>query len=151
EVEQLEAALGRHLVLIPESDLNDPRLLWSRERGGYGLAAPWSDDFHHALHALLSGGRGGYYPDFGTLRDPARALEHAYVYDGRYSVFRRRRHGRPTTGLSGHRFLGYLQNHDQVGNRAQGERSSHLMSLERLKVGAALVLTAPFVPMLFQG
>ncbi|GIW07714.1 MAG: malto-oligosyltrehalose trehalohydrolase [Dehalococcoidia bacterium] len=151
EVRALEAALGRHLVLIPESDLNDPRLLWSPERGGYGLDAQWSDDFHHALHAVLTGERSGYYEDFGSLADLAKALREVYVYDGRYSAHRRRRHGRPATGLAGTRFLGYLQNHDQIGNRVQGERTSHLMSVGRLKTAAALVLTAPFVPMLFQG
>lgn len=151
EVNALEVALGRHLVLIAESDLNDPRLLWSRERGGYGLDAQWSDDFHHALHAVLTGERDGYYEDFGSLRDLAQAFKQAFVYAGSYSRHRQRRHGRSPIGLSGDRFLGYLQNHDQIGNRACGERSSQLLSTERLKIGAALVLTAPFIPMLFQG
>ncbi len=151
EVDELEARLGRHLTLIAESDLNDPRLVTPREAGGYGLDAQWSDDFHHALHAVLTGEREGYYADFGRLADLAKSLRHAYVYDGRYSRFRRRRHGRPVVGLSGHRFLAYLQDHDQIGNRAGGERSSHLMSTGRLKVAAALLLTSPFVPMLFQG
>lgn len=151
EVQELEAQLGRHLVLIAESDLNDPRLVRSREAGGYDLGAQWSDDFHHALHTVLTGERDGYYADFGTLADLAKAIERVFVYDGRYSAFRGRRHGRPPRGLSGHRFLGYLQNHDQIGNRAKGERSSHLMNPARLKVAAALVFTAPFIPMLFQG
>jgi maltooligosyltrehalose trehalohydrolase len=151
EVEGLATQAGRHLVLIPESDLNDPRLLWSRERGGYQLDAQWSDDFHHALHTVLTGEQTGYYSDFGKLEHLAKALRCAYVYDGQYSMHRRRVHGRPAEGLSGHCFLGYLQNHDQTGNRARGDRSSHLMSLGRLKIGAALVLTSPFVPMLFQG
>ena len=151
EVEALSAELGRHLILIAESDLNDPRLVRSRDAGGYGLDAQWADDFHHALHSALTGERSGYYADFGTLADLARAVERAFVYDGRYSRFRQRRHGKAPTGLSGHRFVVCWQNHDQVGNRATGERSSHLVSVDRLKVGAALVLTAPFVPMLFQG
>ena len=151
EVERLSAQLGRHLALIPESDLNDPRLLWSRERGGYQLDAQWSDDFHHALHTVLTGERTGYYSDFGTIGALARALRHAFVYDGEFSPHRRRHHGRPVEGLSGHRFLGYLQNHDQVGNRARGDRSSHLMGPKKLKIGAALVLASPFLPMLFQG
>jgi maltooligosyltrehalose trehalohydrolase len=151
EVQRLEAQLGRHLVLIAESDLNDPRLVRPPEIGGYGLAAQWSDDFHHALHAVLTGERAGYYGDFGAAADLAQSFTNAFVYDGRYSRFRDRRHGRPATGLSGHRFFGYLQNHDQIGNRAQGERSSHLLSPERLKIAAALVLTSPFVPLLFQG
>jgi maltooligosyltrehalose trehalohydrolase len=151
EVEQLSTQLGRPLVIIPESDLNDPRLLWPRERGGYQLDAQWSDDFHHALHAVLTGERTGYYSDFGSLEDLAKALRHAFVYDGKYSPHRHRVHGRPAEGLSGHRFLGYLQNHDQVGNRARGDRSGQLMSLGKLKIGAALLLASPFVPMLFQG
>lgn len=151
EVEKLSARLGRHLVLIPESDLNDPRLLWPRERGGFQLDAQWSDDFHHALHTVLSGERDGYYSDFGNISNIAKALRHAFVYDGQYSPHRRRVHGCSTDDLSGHRFLGYLQNHDQIGNRARGERSSHLMNQKKLKIGAALVLTSPFLPMLFQG
>jgi maltooligosyltrehalose trehalohydrolase len=151
EVEQLSAQTGRRLALIPESDLNDPRLLWPREDGGFQLDAQWSDDFHHALHALLTGERDGYYSDFGSISNIAKALGHAFVYDGQYSPHRRRVHGRPVNDLKGHRFLGYLQNHDQIGNRALGERSSHLMSLKKLKIGAALVLTSPFLPMLFQG
>lgn len=151
EVEQLEAILGRRLVLIAESDLNDPRVVRSREAGGLGMHAQWNDDFHHALHAVLTGERNGYYEDFGRLAQVARALQRAYVYDGQYSRHRWRRHGRPVGGLPGHRFVGYLQNHDQIGNRAQGERISQLVSLGRLKIGAALVLTSPFVPMLFQG
>jgi maltooligosyltrehalose trehalohydrolase len=100
---------------------------------------------------VLTGECAGYYADFGTLADLAKALTHAFVYDGRLSGFRDRRHGRPTIGLAGHRFVGYMQNHDQIGNRAQGERSSHLLSPGRLKIAAALVLTAPFIPLLFQG
>ena len=138
-------------MLIPESDLNDPRLLWSRERGGYQLDAQWSDDFHHTLHTVLTGETTGYYSDFGKLEQLAKALRHAFVYNGTYSAHRRRVHGRPADGLKGHCFLGYLQNHDQIGNRAIGDRSARLMSLGRLKIGAALVLTSPFTPMLFQG
>jgi maltooligosyltrehalose trehalohydrolase len=151
EVERLSTQLGRHLFLIAESDLNDPRLLWPRERGGFNLDAQWSDDFHHALHTVLTGEKNGYYSDFGTLENLAKALQQAFVYDGKYSAHRRRRHGRPAENLAGQRFLGYLQNHDQVGNRAQGERCSQLISLGKLKIGAALVLTSPFVPLLFQG
>jgi maltooligosyltrehalose trehalohydrolase len=151
EVAELQAQTGRQMALIAESDLNDPRIIRPREIGGYGVLAQWSDDFHHALHCVLTGERAGYYRDFGTLADLAKALQRAFVYDGRYSSFRRRRHGRPPSGLSGHSFLGYLQTHDQVGNRATGERSSHLMNAGRLKIAAALVLTAPFIPMLFQG
>jgi maltooligosyltrehalose trehalohydrolase len=152
EVERLAAAVGRPLFLIAESDLNDPRVVNARQVGGYGMDAQWSDDFHHALHSALTGEKSGYYADFSGLRDVARALQSVFVYGGAYSPERRRVHGRPVPpGTPGWRFLGYLQNHDQVGNRAVGERSSHLMSVGRAKVGAALVLLSPFVPMLFQG
>jgi maltooligosyltrehalose trehalohydrolase len=151
EVDRLSDQLGRRLVLIAESDLNDPRVVRPRELGGYGLAAQWSDDFHHALHTVLTGERQGYFQDFGRLADVAAALTHGYVYAGRYSEHRRRRHGRPLAGVLAQQLLGYLQTHDQVGNRARGERSSHLLPAGLLKTGAALVLTAPFVPMLFQG
>ena len=151
EVQEFEAQSGRHLALIAESDLNDPRVVRPQAVGGYGIQAQWSDDFHHALHTVLTGERDGYYADFGSIADLAKALEQVFVYDGRYSKFRRRRHGRSPAGLPGYSFLGYLQTHDQVGNRARGERSSHLMSLERLKIAAALVMMAPFIPMLFQG
>jgi maltooligosyltrehalose trehalohydrolase len=151
EVEALSAQVGRPLFLIAESDLNDPRLVASREAGGYGLDAQWSDDFHHALHAVLTGETNGYYEDFGAIGDIATALEQTFVYAGRYSEHRGRTHGRSPAGLPTTRFLGYLQNHDQVGNRATGDRISQSVGADRLKVGAALVLTSPFVPMLFQG
>jgi maltooligosyltrehalose trehalohydrolase len=150
-VEALEAQVGRTLFLIAESDLNDPRIVRTRDAHGYGMHAQWSDDLHHALHALLTGETTGYYAGFGKVADVAKALRSAFVYDGIYAGYRGRVHGRPTTGLSGHRFLGYLQTHDQVGNRAAGERISHIADVAAAKVGAALVLTAPSVPMLFQG
>ena len=151
EVDYLQAQLGRHLVLIAESDLNDPRVVRSPEIGGYGIHAQWSDDFHHCLHAIFTGEHRGYYADFLSLGDLAKALERVFVYDGCHSDFRRRKHGSPPTGLTGHSFLGYLQNHDQIGNRAKGERVGHMVNPGRLKIAAALVLTAPFIPMLFQG
>ncbi len=151
EVEQLEAGLGRSLALIAESNLNDPRIVEPREIGGYGIHAQWSDDLHHALHALLTGERQGYYMDFGTLADLACALEEVFVLSGRYSTYRGRRHGRPARHLSGHRFIGCLQNHDQVGNRAAGERIGHLAGTHKLMIGSALVLTSPCIPMIFQG
>jgi maltooligosyltrehalose trehalohydrolase len=151
EVKRLQAHLGRNLVLIAESDLNDPRVVTPAEAGGYGIDAQWSDDFHHALYSVLSGEGAGYYQDFGLLGDVGRALKNVFVFDGRHSLFRGRPHGRKPEGLPGWRFLGYLQTHDQVGNRAKGERSSRLMNLGRLKIGAAIVLCAPFIPMLFQG
>jgi maltooligosyltrehalose trehalohydrolase len=151
EVAALETQLGRSLVLIAESDLNDPRILRPSSLGGYGLAAQWSDDFHHAVHALLTGERDGYYADFGSLSDVIHALQHTFVYDGRYSHYRGRRHGRSAAGLSGHRFVAFIQNHDQVGNRARGERLSQILVPERLKLAAGLLLCGPFVPLLFQG
>jgi maltooligosyltrehalose trehalohydrolase len=151
EVGSLEAAMGKHFVLIAESDLNDPRIVKAEEAGGYGLDAQWSDDFHHALFAVISGERAGYYADFGSLAQLAKSLRCVFVYDGNYSEHRQRNHGRQVVGLSGHRFVGFVQNHDQVGNRAQGERLSHEAGEGRAKIAAALVLTSPFVPMLFQG
>jgi maltooligosyltrehalose trehalohydrolase len=151
EVKDLEVELGRHLVLIAESDLNDPKVIRPPEVGGYGINAQWNEDFHHALHTVLTGEHVGYYRDFGKLTDLAKVLTQGFVYDGCYSVHRRSHHGRPAGGLSGHRFVGCLQNHDQVGNRALGERISHLLLPGQIKIGAAMVLTSPFVPMLFQG
>jgi maltooligosyltrehalose trehalohydrolase len=139
------------LIFVAESDLKDPRLVRSRDSGGYGLQAQWSDDFHHALHTVLTGEREGYYEDFGSMTDLGKALTSSYVYDGRYSVHRGRRHGRRADGLSGNRFVVYSQNHDHIGNRAKGDRMGHLINPGRLKIAAALVLMAPFVPMLFQG
>jgi maltooligosyltrehalose trehalohydrolase len=151
EVTALQARLGRHLVLIAESNLNDPRIVRSIDGGGYGIDAQWCDDFHHALHTWLTGERSGYYADFGRLAQLAKALTNGYVFDGCYSEYRKRSHGRPPSGISGACLLGYLQTHDQIGNRANGERSSMLMNVNSLKIAGALVMTAPFVPMLFQG
>ena len=151
EVEALSSQVGKHLVLIAESDLNNPRLIRPREAGGYGLDAQWNDEFHHALHSVLTGEQNGYYEDFGRIEHLAKSLRSAYVYDGNYSPHRDRRHGRPVTGLSGHHFVVFAQNHDQIGNRAQGERLAHLLSPGRQKIAAALVLTSPFIPLLFQG
>ncbi|MGW4664616.1 malto-oligosyltrehalose trehalohydrolase [Streptosporangium sandarakinum] len=151
EVEALAAHVRRPLFLIAESDLNDPRFVRGREAGGYGLDAAWADEWHHALHAVLTGERSGYYSDFGPLSLLAKGLRQAWVYDGTWSPHRGRAHGRSPAGLSGHRFVVCAQNHDQVGNRARGERGSALMSEGRLRIAAALLFTAPFVPMLFQG
>ena len=156
EVECLSAQAVKPFVLIAESDLNDPRIITPCSvdgcgAGGYGMDAQWSDDFHHALFAVLTGERNGYYADFGLLSQLAKALSSAFVYDGGYSQYREHNHGRPIGNLPGHRFLGYIQNHDQVGNRAQGDRLHPMVSLGSAKVAAALVMTAPFVPMIFQG
>ncbi|HEY3734982.1 MAG TPA: malto-oligosyltrehalose trehalohydrolase [Streptosporangiaceae bacterium] len=151
EVAALAARTGRPLFLIAESDLNDPRLVNPRAAGGYGLDAAWADEWHHALHATLTGERSGYYEEFGPLPLLAKALRQAWVYDGTYSPHRQRTHGRSPAGLAGSQFVVCTQNHDQVGNRAAGMRSSALMSDGRLRIAAALLLTGPFTPMLFQG
>jgi maltooligosyltrehalose trehalohydrolase len=151
EVDALAAQVRRPLFLIAESDLNDPRLVRSRDAGGYGLSACWADEWHHALHAVLTGDVSGYYEDFGPLALLAKALRQAWVYDGCYSPHRQRVHGRPPTGLTGSQFVVCAQNHDQIGNRAVGERNSALMSDGRLRIAAAFLLTSPFVPLLFQG
>ncbi len=151
EVRTLSNHTGRHYVVIAESDLNNPRLVSAREAGGYGLDAQWSDDFHHALWSVLTGETTGYYRDFGRMADLAKAIKEVFVYQGQYSPFRKRNHGTPVGSLPADRFLGYIQNHDQVGNRAQGERLNHLVDLGRAKIGAAMVLLSPFVPMLFAG
>ena len=151
EVAALAARAGRPLFLVAESDLNDPRFVRSRDAGGYGLGAAWADEWHHALHATLTGDTSGYYADFGPLPLLAKALRQAWVYDGTYSPYRGRVFGRPPVGLDGSQFVVATQNHDQVGNRAAGDRSSALMGDGRLRVAAALLLTSPFVPLLFQG
>ncbi len=151
EVRALAAHLGRHLVVIAESDQNDPRLVTSPADGGYGLDSCWADEWHHSLHSVLTGERDGYYCDFGSLAVLAKALRQAWVHDGSYSQYRRRAHGRSPAGLSGSQFVVCTQNHDQVGNRAAGDRPSAGLSQGRLRVAAALLLTSPFVPMLFQG
>ncbi|MEO8898043.1 MAG: malto-oligosyltrehalose trehalohydrolase [Candidatus Dormibacter sp.] len=150
-VHGLAEEVGREPWVIAESDLNDPRVVADPRLGGFGCDAQWSDDFHHALHATLAGETAGYYADFGAVADVAAALEQVFVYAGRHSRFRGRRHGREVGDLPSTRFLGYMQNHDQVGNRARGERSAALMSTGRLLIAATLVLLGPFVPLLFMG
>ncbi len=151
EVKALSARTGRSTFLVAECDLNDPKFVRPPEAGGYGLDASWADEWHHALHSVLAGERTGYYRDFGSLELLAKAMKQAWVYDGTWSVHRRRVHGRPPGDLGGDKFVVSTQNHDQVGNRAVGERSTGLMSVGRLKIAAALLLTSPFVPLLFQG
>jgi maltooligosyltrehalose trehalohydrolase len=152
EVEALAVKQDRKLVLIAESDLNDPRTVTSRERGGWGMDAQWSDDFHHALFAVLNQAQPqGYYADFGTLEQLAKALEKTFVYDGIFSRYRDRIHGKPAAGLPQNRFVGFIQNHDQVGNRAIGDRLVETVGFERAKIAAAVVAIGPFVPLLFQG
>jgi maltooligosyltrehalose trehalohydrolase len=151
EVAALEALVARNLLLVAESDLNDPRVVRGRSGGGFGLHAQWSDDFHHSIHALVTGERAGYYADFGRFADLSKALTQGYVYDGRFSRHRKSVHGRPALGLRGSSFVICAQNHDQIGNRARGERLTHLVSEGRAKIAAAVLLMAPSVPLLFQG
>ena len=151
EVEELAATERRPLFLIAESDLNDPRLIRARSEGGYGLDAQWCDDIHHSVWATLSGERQGYYCDFGSLGVLAKALSQGFVHDGGWSTFRGRSHGRPPTGVSAPQFVAYLQDHDQIGNRAVGDRAAATLADGLLAAGAALVLLSPFNPMLFMG
>jgi maltooligosyltrehalose trehalohydrolase len=143
--------MRRRVYLFAESDRNDPRLIRPRDRGGHGLDAHWNDDFHHVLHTLLTGEQFGYYQDFGRLEDLAGALREGFVYSGRYSAYRQRRHGASSSDVPAHRFVVFAQNHDQVGNRMGGERLSQLVSFERLKLAAGAVLLSPFIPLLFMG
>jgi maltooligosyltrehalose trehalohydrolase len=151
-VEALGAQLGKPLWLVAESDLNNSRLVTTRLSAGFGLSGQWADDVHHAVHALLTGEGTGYYADFGSVSTLAKALTGVFVHDGSWSSFRQRSHGRPVEPTTpGHRFVGYLQNHDQVGNRALGDRIATQLSDGLLMVGAALILTSPYTPMLWMG
>ncbi len=150
-VAELAIETGRYLWVIAESDSNNPQLVREREAGGYGLDAQWNDDFHHALHTLLTGEGFGYYEDFVGPTDLCTALQQAFVYAGRYSIHRRHTVGRAIGELPLNRFVVYSQNHDQVGNRAAGERLCHLVSDGRARMAAALTLLSPMIPLLFQG
>lgn len=153
EVAALEARVGRPLTLIAESDLNDPTLITPIADGGFGLTGQWDDDVHHALHALLTGERRGYYADFGSLVCLAKVSTRAFFHDGTFSSFRGRKHGFPVdrARTPGWRFVTFLQDHDQVGNRAAGDRLGALTTPELLRVGAMLLLTSPYTPMLWMG
>ncbi|MFD4293962.1 malto-oligosyltrehalose trehalohydrolase [Rhodococcus sp. NPDC058532] len=153
ETESLSTHLGRPLTLIAESDRNDPTLITPRAAGGHGLHAHWNDDVHHAIHAAVSGERQGYYGDFGSLQCLATTLRQGYFHAGTYSTFRGRTHGRPLdirrTPASA--LLAYTCTHDQVGNRATGDRPGAYLTFGQLAIKAALVLCSPFTPMLFMG
>jgi maltooligosyltrehalose trehalohydrolase len=151
ETADLSKELGRPLGLVAESDLNDPRMVEPVDEGGLGMTAQWSDDFHHALHALLTGERFGYYVDFGEPVVFAKTLTQVFLHDGSYSTFRGQDWGRPVDPARhrGGQFLAYTSNHDQVGNRALGDRPA--LTPGQLAIGAALVITSPYTPMLFMG
>jgi maltooligosyltrehalose trehalohydrolase len=150
-VHRLAATLNRKIYLIGESTANNARLIQDREKGGYGLDAQWNDDFHHALHVLLTGENTGYYRDFGNLQQLAKALTEGFIYSGEYSAFRKRCHGTSSRDIPAYRFVVFSQNHDQVGNHAAGERLSKIVSFENLKVAAGMILLSPFLPLLFMG
>jgi maltooligosyltrehalose trehalohydrolase len=153
ETAALSRELGRPLSLVAESDLNDPRMIEPTSEGGLGMTAQWSDDLHHALHSWLTGETQGYYVDFGSVDVVIQTLTRVFRHAGDFSTFRDADWGRPVdpTRHRGHRFLGYLQDHDQVGNRATGDRISASMSPGRQAAGAALYLTSAFTPMIFMG
>jgi maltooligosyltrehalose trehalohydrolase len=143
---------GRFIYVIAESDLNDPRLLYPRERGGHELCGQWSDDFHHAIHAFLTGERRGYYQDYGQALQIADVFKQPFLFAWDYSPHRDRRHGAPPEGLSGDRFVVCLQNHDQVGNRARGDRLSTLLhNPAKQRLASSLFLLSPYLPLIFMG
>ena len=151
KTDKLESKTGRKYVLIAESDLNDTRLVQDYSKGGYGLEGQWVDDFHHAVHTILTGETAGYYSDYGEMEYLAKAFKQAFIYDGKYSPFRKKTLGNSPRGFAPSNFVICIQNHDQVGNRLLGERLSQLVDLEKQKLAAATMLIAPFVPMLFMG
>ena len=153
ETEALAGELGHPLSLVAESDMNDPRLITPRDQGGLGMTAQWDDDIHHAIHTAVSGERQGYYGDFGTLEALAQTLRHGYFHAGTFSSFRQRRHGRPldTATIPATRLLAYTLTHDQVGNRAIGDRPSQNLTTGQLAIKAALALGSPYTAMLFMG
>lgn len=142
---------GRNYYVIAESDLNDARLLHAPASGGFGLDAQWSDDFHHSVHTLLTGEKSGYYADFSSIDDLDVVLKEGWRYSGQYSHYRHRRHGNSPRGIAPERFIVFTQNHDQVGNRAQGDRLSQLVDSESLALAAGITLLSPSVPLIFMG
>ena len=151
KVEQLSQQVGRKLYLIAESDLNDVRVIRPPELGGYGIDAQWSDDFHHSLRTVLTKESGGYYADFGSCEQLAKAYQNTFVYDWQYSEFRKRYHGNSTGDRQGYQFVVCIQNHDQIGNRMLGERISDLIDFEATKLAAGALLLSPYIPLLFMG
>ena len=147
----IEGRQGRPIVLIAESDRNDRRLVEPRERNGLGLSAKWNEDFHHALHAVITGEHSGYLAEYGEMHQVLTAWQDGYVFTGQRSARRKRRHGSSTAGLAGEQFVCFIQNHDQIGNRPSGERLSALLPHAGLRLAAASVLLSPFMPLLFMG
>jgi maltooligosyltrehalose trehalohydrolase len=145
------AELGREAWIIAESDLNDVRVLNPHASGGHGLDAQWLDEFHHSVRACLTGANRSYLAGFGELRHIQKAITEGFVYDGCYSSFRKRHFGSSSRGLPGHRFVAFIQNHDQIANTSQGARLSHLVSPEKYQLAVALLLCSPCLPLLFMG
>jgi maltooligosyltrehalose trehalohydrolase len=151
KVKELQATRGCEKILIAEFDLNNPRYINEPAKGGYGMDAQWTDEFHHALHSLATGERGGYYEDFGESKHLAKAIRDGYVYTGEYSAHRKKIFGRLPGDTRYSQFVVFAQNHDQVGNRMLGDRLTHSLSFEGMKLVAATLLLSPQVPMLFMG
>jgi maltooligosyltrehalose trehalohydrolase len=150
-VREFSRQQGRVFYLIAESDLNDAYAIRLREKGGYGLDASWNDDFHHAVHTLLTEENDGYYMDFGRIKDLEKSLTEGFVYSGQHSPFRKRKHGNSSSDIPADRFVVFAQNHDQTGNRMNGDRLSSLVSFEALKLVAGSVMLSPYIPLLFMG
>jgi maltooligosyltrehalose trehalohydrolase len=150
-VEELAGHVGRSCALIAESADNNPLMVSPVSNHGLGMHAQWNDDFHHSVHAILTGERDDYYGDYGRPDDLARSMSQGFVYQGRYSSFRKRRHGAPSVSIPPERFVIFVQNHDQVGNRPDGTRLSTLVPPERLRLAAALLVLSPGLPLLFMG
>lgn len=150
-VEVLSQKLGRKLYLTAENDLSDPKIIRPIEAGGYGIDAQWNDGFHHCLHTLLTGEQSGYYVDYGTVEQMAKALKEGFVYSGQFSPFRKKFHGSDSSAIPGHQFIVFTQNHDQIGNRMLGERLTHLVSFEALKLAAGVLLLSANIPLIYMG
>jgi maltooligosyltrehalose trehalohydrolase len=148
---EMAQKLGRKLLLTAESDLNDVKVIRSQERGGYGLDAQWNDDYHHAVHTLITGEQQLYYKDFGSIQDLEKSLREGFIYSGQYSPDRKRCHGNSAIAEPAYRLIVHSQTHDQVGNRILGERMTKLTSFEGLKLTAGAILLSPFLPFLFMG
>ncbi len=151
KVEEFSQQKGRKYYLIAESDLNNSLVARSRDKGGFGIDCLWNDDFHHAIHTLITDEANGYYIDFGRIGHLMKSLEEGYVYSGQYSEFRKRSHGNSSKDMPADKFIVFSQNHDQIGNRMKGERMSSLVSFESLKLAAGIVLLSPYIPLLFMG
>ena len=151
DVHEAAESLGRVVAVIGESDLNDPKVVKGKQECGYGLDAQWADDLHHSIHTALTGERFGYYQDYRGEEDVAAAFREPFVLDGKYSGFRGRNHGAPSTGVPGNRFVVFAQNHDQVGNRADGARLGVLAGEEGGKTAAAVAILSPYIPLIFMG